>query len=225
MKSIFAAIGCFLSMSGVIGLQGAMSNAAAHPHVWVTVNTEILYDEGNAISGFRHKWTFDEYYSSFAVQGLDTNGDGKYDQQELAELTEVNITSLKEFGYFTYPKLAGKVLERSEPKDYRLEFDGTQLTLFLTLPLAEGVKAAEVKDLTFGIFDPTFYVDFALAKESPVKLAGAPEGCKPVITDPDPSAAEVSVTGLGEAFFNNLDVNNSEAELYAKKISISCPAS
>lgn len=225
MKRIMATIGCILSIFGAIGLQGALSNVAAHPHVWVTVKTEIAYDENNAISGFRHKWTFDEYYSSFAVQGLDQNGDSKYDQQELAELAEVNITSLKEFGYFTFPRLAGKVLERGEPKDYRLEYDGTQLTLFLTLPLAKGVKADEVKGLTFAVYDPTFYVDFSLAKESPISLAGAPAGCQPVITDPDPSATEVSVTGLGEAFFNNLDANSTEAEIYAKKISISCPAS
>ena len=32
-----------------------------------------------------------------AVEGLDTNKDGKYSREELAELAKVNVTSLKDF--------------------------------------------------------------------------------------------------------------------------------
>lgn len=224
MKNGWTAAALLFGMTAAIGLQGAWSGAAAHPHVWVTVRTEVLYDENRAISGFRHKWTFDEYYSSFAVQGLDGNGDGKYDRVELAELAEINISSLKDFGFFTFPKLAGTVLERKPPEDYWLEYDGTNLTLFLTLPLTEAVAPDKAKEFTFGIYDPTFYVDFALADDDPVRLAGAPEGCNPVIAEPDPAASEVSVTGLGEAFFDNLDGDGSEAERFARKVSISCTA-
>lgn len=224
MKSGWTTASSLICMAAVLGLQGALSSAAAHPHVWVTVRTEVLFGENDAINGFRHKWTFDEYYSSFAVQGLDANGDGQYDRAELAELAEINIASLKDFGFFTFPKLSGTVLQRNPPQDYWLEYDGTYLTLFLTLPLTESVTPDKAKEFTFGIYDPTFYVDFALAAETPIALAGAPEGCKPVIADPDPSASQVGVTGLGEAFFNSLDGDGSEAEKYAKKISISCPA-
>src|SRR5688572_365562 len=72
----------------------AMSGKAdAHPHVWVMVETEIQTDGAKNVTGFRHKWTFDEFYSSFATQGLDVNGDGQFQPEELKELTEVNITS------------------------------------------------------------------------------------------------------------------------------------
>ena len=223
MKNGWTAAACLFGMTAAIGLQG-MSSAAAHPHVWVTVRTEVLYDEKDAISGFRHKWTFDEYYSSFAVQGLDGNGDGKYDRAELTELAEINIASLKDFGFFTFPKVSDTILERKPPQDYWLEYDGTNLTLFLTLPLTESVQAEKVKEFTLGVYDPTFYVDFALASETPITLAGAPEGCKPVVADPDPSASQVSVSGLGEAFFDGLGDDGSEAEKYAKKITISCTA-
>ena len=40
-----------------------------------------------------------------AIEGLDKNGDGKYDRQELSELAQVNIDGLKEFNYFTVAKL------------------------------------------------------------------------------------------------------------------------
>ena len=36
-------------------------------------------------------------YSEFAVNGLDTNGDGIYSEQELQPLAQTNIEALKEF--------------------------------------------------------------------------------------------------------------------------------
>ncbi len=95
--------------------------ARAHPHVWVTVETTVLFDRGS-ISGFRHKWTFDEFYTSMAVQGLDTNNDGKYSREELAELAKVNIEGLAEFQYFTHAKLGSAPLTFTAPKDYWLEY-------------------------------------------------------------------------------------------------------
>ena len=47
----------------------------AHPHVWVTVESTLLYERGS-FTGLYHKWTFDEFYSAMAVEGLDTNKDG-----------------------------------------------------------------------------------------------------------------------------------------------------
>lgn len=198
--------------------------ASAHPHVWVTVETEVLYNEQKAITGFRHKWDFDEYYSTFAVQGLDKNNDGKYDRAELAELAEINVSSLKDFGYFTFPKLAGELLERNKPVDYWLEYADTKLTLRLTVPLKEPVAAEKTKDLVFGVFDPTFYVDFAFAPKDPIRLSAAPSGCSPAIKEPDPQAAQSGVSSLGEAFFNDIGTDPSIAEGYAKSIRIVCAA-
>jgi ABC-type uncharacterized transport system substrate-binding protein len=88
--------------------------------VWVTVETTVVYENGS-ISGFRHKWTFDEFYTAMAIQGLDVNNDGVYSREELAELAKVNIDGLKEFEYFTHVRLAGQPLALEAPKDYWLE--------------------------------------------------------------------------------------------------------
>lgn len=197
---------------------------AAHPHVWVTVETEVVYNEQKAITGFRHKWTFDEFYSSFAVQGRDLNNDGQYDRQELGELAEVNIASLKEFDFFTFPKQGGTLLARDEPKDYWLEYKDGLLTLFLTLPLTTPLPSEKTGAFTFAVYDPTFYVDFSLAKETPVRLSAAPSGCAPVIKEPNPQALQGGAQTLGEAFFDNQDAASSVAEQYARSISIACPA-
>src|SRR5262245_66491040 len=74
--------------------------ARAHPHMWVTVEATVLYENG-AFTGIRHKWTFDEYYTATAIEGLDKNKDGKYDRAELDEPAKVNVNALKDFDYFT----------------------------------------------------------------------------------------------------------------------------
>ena len=202
---------------------GMAREADAHPHVWVTVETEIVYDQGKAITGFKYKWTFDEMYSSFAIMDLDKNNDGKYDREELAELAEINVAALKEFDYFTFPKLAGKVLDREPPKDYWLEYKDEKLTLYLTIPLKTPLPQAEVKNFSFHVYDPTYYVDFAFAAENPVRLSAAPPGCAPLVKDPDPNVGPSKVTTLGEASYNNLTTANSDAEQYAKSVIITCP--
>ena len=220
----FRRIQCALFAALAMVAFGAPKTAVAHPHVWVTVKTVVLYNAQKAITGFRHKWEFDEYYSAFAIQGLDKNNDGKYDRNELAPLADVNISSLKEFDYFTFPKVAGKLVDREPPKDYWLEYDGTKLTLYFTLPLKTPIPADKVKDFTFAEFDPTYFVDFALAKDHPIILSAAPPGCIPVVKAPAADTAQTTVSNLGESFFNNADAARSLAEQYAQFVTITCPA-
>jgi len=94
--------------------------AEAHPHVWVTTETTVLYENGTIV-GLRQKWSFDDFYTSMALQGLDTNNDGVYDRSELAALAQVNIDGLKEFDYFTVVKLASEPLKFKTPTDFYLE--------------------------------------------------------------------------------------------------------
>ena len=116
------------------GFAGA---AIAHPHVWATVHSEIVFGPDHRITGIRHHWTFDEFYTAMAVQGLDTNGDGVYSKEELQPLAQVNVELLKDFDYFTFVHLSDddKPLPLKEPVDYSVDYDKTLLTLHFTLPL------------------------------------------------------------------------------------------
>ena len=87
----------------------ALPQALAHPHVFIETRTKVLHDKG-AFTGVQHSWTFDEYYSATAIDGLDANKDGVYSREELAELAKVNIDGLKEFGFFTFPSTGGNAV-------------------------------------------------------------------------------------------------------------------
>ncbi len=164
-------------------LMALAGSAAAHPHVWITVETTVLYDKG-AFTGLQHKWTFDEFYTAMAIEGLDKNKDGIYDREELSELAKVNIDGLKEFGYFTYPLLAGQEVKIQDPKDYWLEHKDGALSLIFTVPFAQPIPE-KAKGFAYVVEDPGFYIAFVPAKTDPVKLgAGAPKSCKVQIGNP-----------------------------------------
>ena len=149
--------------------------ARAHPHVWVTMKSELLYAPDGTITGVRHAWSFDDMFSAFATQGLDAKEKGKFTREELAPLAKVNIESLKEYDYFTYAFADGVMAPMIDPlPDAWLEFTDQVLTLHFTVPFKTPVKAKELK---IEIYDPTIFVDFSFDKKSPVQLVGAPQ-CK-----------------------------------------------
>jgi ABC-type uncharacterized transport system substrate-binding protein len=170
--------------------------ARAHPHVWVTMQATVLYDDGK-ITGLQQAWTFDEAYTTMAIEGLDKNGDGKYDREELKELTQVNIDGLKEFDYFTFAKLGETNLKFNPPVDYWLDYsDKGILTLHFTLPLERPITPGAEK-FTFSTYDSSYFIAFDFAATEPIKLAHAPAGCKPAIHEPPEDDA---AQRLNEAF-------------------------
>jgi ABC-type uncharacterized transport system substrate-binding protein len=174
---------CAALVAAALSWSGMATRAEAHPHIWITVQTVVVYEKG-AFVGVRHTWTFDEYYSSMAIEGLDKNKDGVYDREELAELAKVNVDGLKEFAYFTFPALAGQPLKVGDASDYWLEHKGGLLALHFTLPFEKPVLA-EAKGLIIAIHDPSFFIAFEPAKIDPVKLSeGAPKGCEAKIGPP-----------------------------------------
>jgi len=196
----------------------AVGKAQAHPHVWVTMKSELVYGADGSATGVRHAWTFDDMFSTFATQGLESKEKGKFTRDELAPLAQVNVESLKEFDYFTFARANGKKADLGAPADYWLELTDGLLTLHFTLPFKAPVKA---QTLDIEVYDGTYFVDFALAEKEPVSLVGAPQACKLAVARPGESGAAASKPG--EAFFNNLTPGSNFGVRFSNKISVQCP--
>jgi ABC-type uncharacterized transport system substrate-binding protein len=198
-------------------LLGDIGAALAHPHVWVTASSELIYAPDGSITGVRHAWTFDDMFSTYALQGMETKQKGVYTREELAPLAQTNVESLKEFGFFTFAKADGKKEKFLEPVDYYLEYKDAALVLHFTLPFKEPFKT---RQLAVEVYDPTFFVDFSLQKGDPVHLVGAPTGCTLAVQHPSDGAA--SAQKLNEQTFMN-GPNSNFGAMFANKISVDCP--
>lgn len=207
----------------VVGLSLVTAEAAnAHPHVWVTYEATIVYNNG-AVTGLEHVWSFDDMYTAMAIQGLDKNNDGKYTREELAELAKVNMDGLKDFNYFTFAKLNGTELKFAGPADPWLEYENGILRLHFRMPLEQPVLA-EAQGLNFSIYDPSFFIAFEPEKTDALKLASAPEGCTATFVDPEADKNAEDAKKLGEAFFQELGGENYGMS-QAKSVSVTCKKS
>jgi ABC-type uncharacterized transport system substrate-binding protein len=201
----------------IAALAGGIGSAFAHPHVWVTAASELIYAPDGSITGVRHAWTFDDMFSTYALQGMETKTKGVYTREELAPLAQTNVESLKEFGFFTFAKADGRKEKFLEPVDYYLEYKDAALILHFTLPFKTPFKT---KQLGLEVFDPTYFVDFSLQKKDPVRLVGAPAGC--TLAFQRPSDGTASAQKLNEQTFLNGDNTNFGA-MFANKITVDCP--
>jgi ABC-type uncharacterized transport system substrate-binding protein len=165
--------------------------AFAHPHVFVDAKADVVFDTAGKVTAIRQVWRFDDGYSAFASQGLDANGDGTFSVEELQPLADLNVESLKEFGYFTFLAAGDRDVDFAAPTEYWIQSDGGLLTLYFTLPTTSPV---EIRSLPaqLEVYDPTFFVSFVFVEDNPVTLVNAPAGCGSDVIRPkelDPSIA------------------------------------
>ncbi|HVV92267.1 MAG TPA: DUF1007 family protein [Hyphomicrobiales bacterium] len=171
-----------LSTVPVLGLVDARP-AAANPYVWVSVQATLRYAADGAPVALRQAWRFDRHFSTFAAKGVDRNGDRRIDAGELAAAAALNVKALAKFGYFTKVSAGGRPVALGPPTAESMSEDGGTLTLAFTLPLLHA-PATEVEPLTVSVYDPAFFLAFALAPGEAVRLDGAPAACAVRISRP-----------------------------------------
>ena len=193
--------------------------ARAHPHVMVSVTSEVIFADGK-VAGIRHHWTFDDMYSAFVTANLGKDGKDPT-TAELQPVAQTNVESLKEFDYFTVPKMNGKKAVFGAPKEYSMTFDGRDkvATLHFTLPLAEAMAP---KTFVFQIYDPSYFVAFSFEQYDPVKLLNAPAGCSLSVSKPRALDSEESKK-LNESFFSGLSPGSDFGAKLADRAILACP--
>lgn len=183
------------------------------------MTSTVIYAEDGTVTGVRHAWEFDDMFSTFAVQGLESKQKGVFTREELQPLAEVNVTSLKEYDYFSHAKANGQKTGFSDPVDYHLELKDSILTLHFTLPLKAPIKA---KSLELEVYDPSYFIDFSFAEKNAVALKGAPPACKGDLIKPQAMPVEtqqrLSQVGPSERIPENLFGSQ-----FVTKIVVKCP--
>jgi ABC-type uncharacterized transport system substrate-binding protein len=193
--------------------------ASAHPHVWVTMKSAVVYAPDGTVVGVRHAWTFDDMFSTFATQGLESKKKGEFTREELQPLAKVNVESLKEYDFFTYGKANGRKVAFVEPTEYHLEFTNSLLTLHFLLPFK---TPAKLRTLDFEVFDPGYFVDFQLEEKDAVTLSGAPAGCQFTVGKPQEMTKEMAQR-LAQIGPSEQIPENTFGAQFANKIAVKCP--
>jgi ABC-type uncharacterized transport system substrate-binding protein len=156
----------------------------AHPHVWIDVSLELRF-QGEVLEGLRVIWLFDEYYSAFAVQDFDANGNKRLDREELAVL-ENSHEGLKDYSYFTHLKVGDLLpedLKVEAVENFAAEMKDDRLQYAFDVPLPEGLDPRET---TFGVgfYDETYYIDLNVGSPRKLRVTGNwPGNCQPALVE------------------------------------------
>lgn len=174
----------------------AAGGAYAHPHVFVEARSKLVVNDDGLVTAVDQVFRFDDAYTAFAIQGFDTNGDGIFSREELADLAKVNVDSMQEFGFFTFGDNTKVEFDFDKPEVYWLEVAEVPITEYWAMkqediaaikedaertgkPMMTTVKLLELhfllplkepsdlsQTITLDVYDPTYYVDFRFAKAS-----------------------------------------------------------
>lgn len=174
-------------------LWAAASPASAHPHVWIEMRSDLVFNDQGQMSAMNLSWTFDEGYAQVALEGLDANGDGVYSQDELTALTQENIASLKDYDYFTVIRFNGEKQRLGAVTEFGQIYSNGKLQLYFQIPLAVPLDPTK-GEIVAKVYDPEFFIALDYVKDEPVTAIGAiPKTCQ-VVVKPVPTDAEVEQT-------------------------------
>jgi ABC-type uncharacterized transport system substrate-binding protein len=203
-----------------IALFALTSGACAHPHVWVTVRSQIEFNPAGKVIAVVHDWVFDEMYSSFATQGLAKSGE-LVKREVFAPLAQENAKNLADIGYFTTLKLDGKAVEFGNVTDYWMEERPDHLVQFhVRLPLKTPTAVGRFGSLF--VADPEYFVDFEFDDGESVTFVSAPKGCSTSLAKPKPLEGEEKQK-LNESFFSGLAPGSNFGFKMASRVILACP--
>ncbi len=210
----------------ITGLVTCSSAALAHPHVWVDMQSTIVFTDEGLIKGVDVEWTFDDAYAQVALDGLDVNKDGFYSQAELAPLTRENIDSLKSYEYFTVMRANGEQLKIGDVTEAGQIYSSDKLSLHFQVPLATPLDPRKSKFM-LKVYDPEFFIDFEYPKQDGADVSGnMPRQCKldvkPVPTDAELEQTRLMLSTKGKDW--KPENNEDFGAAFAQAVSIDCKA-
>jgi tRNA threonylcarbamoyladenosine biosynthesis protein TsaE len=165
----------------VLMLPCCATPAGAHPHVFITSDAVFLF-EGGRVTGVRIGWLFDDVFSDTVIQEHDRNHDGKFDAGEIADIEAHAFRAVKDFHYFTYLWVGGKMVEPIHVRDFTAKQVDGKLIYGFTVPLPQPVDP-KLTRLQLEMYDETYFVQFDLAPERAVRTEGAAgAGCRGRVT-------------------------------------------
>jgi ABC-type uncharacterized transport system substrate-binding protein len=221
MTRRWAASAVFLS-----ALAAVAAPASAHPHVWIEMRSDVVFDDKGQITAMNLMWTFDDAYAQMAIDGLDTNGDGVYSPSELDPLTKENIASLKDYGFFTVMRYNGQKQALGEVTEFGQIWSNEKLQLHMRIPLQTPVDPTK-GEFVAKVYDPDFFIAMDYAKDDPVTVIGnMPKNCqlvvKPVATDAEIEQTRAMLATKGPEW----KPENEEdfGALFAQPVTVQCKA-
>ncbi|MDR5897417.1 DUF1007 family protein [Halomonas vilamensis] len=145
-----------LAVSGVL-ISAVPSAALAHPHGWIDLSVEVMTDADGNATALHQTWRMDPFYSLVVLEELSQGEEANLDEglDHLAHEIRDNLAAQH---YFTEVRLNGERQALGEVTNYTALARNGRLHFMFRLPLAKPQPLKE-SELTYQVFDPTYYLE------------------------------------------------------------------
>jgi ABC-type uncharacterized transport system substrate-binding protein len=216
-RKIVRPLKCFLFLACMELFLFNTTTAHAHPHAWIDVKSEVLFDTAGNITGLRETWLFDEFYTEFALKDFGAGKDGKVHPDKLLELGKGNLNSLKEYSYFTYMDADQKRLKFKKYQDVASEIKDKRIRLVFTILLEKPINPRQ-QQVSYRIYDPSYYIEMKHLKKEGV-VVGNDNTCKATVERPKPDVAFIT---MAAALDKKATAPDDLGRFFAERVSVQC---
>lgn len=204
------------AMAGLVALAGP---AAAHPHIFMETEIEVLRDATGRAASLRVTWTYDPFFSLVLIteRGLDPDGDSTLTETETAALQGFDMNWEPGFPGDTYAFAGTQPVGLSGPRDGVARYAEGRIVSSHIRDLAAPVEGL----LVVKNYDPTYYTEYTIR-------AVRAEGCATEIIAPDLTEAERALQEALAELPADVDVEMGFPEVgavFAQEVRVTCAAS
>lgn len=191
---------------------------SAHPHEWIEMQIDIVFDDDGKAIAMRHDWKMDEFFSAYAVSDIEFEN-GRPTPAALDALMNEMLTNISDIGFFIQASQAGAPLPLISFNALGLQMNGPNLEMQFEVPFL-GPLDLQASPLTYKIFDPEYYIEMLhIEGAKPIVLANAPKGCRwDLIPPSDNQSMAAYASALGQDESPTFELGS----FFAEEASIRC---
>ena len=164
----------------LVGLLCAAPFASAHPHAWIDLRSTVTLDETGRATAIVQEWQFDQLYTALLVDEF-----GRTPEALRAHAAAI-LDQLRAFDYFTEIRVAGEPVAPGLVLEFESEVRSGRFRIRFVVPLETQPDVAR-HDLSYAVYDPTYYIEILHQKEPDVSFDGGKSGdCRGELVAPNP---------------------------------------
>jgi ABC-type uncharacterized transport system substrate-binding protein len=186
------------SLFAAAALLAFSTPASSHPHVWIDVRVEIVFDETGRLTAVRERWVLDANFTRYDILPAgDADRDGVLDPAEAENAIARYMGWIGYFDYFTRIALARETVDFIEPPAPNVSFLDGHFTVSAELVLAEPLVLAG-RSVGIDVFDQElyYYFDFPDGSDAPAPPARIITEGRAVPSNPAIAPDAIAATGL-----------------------------
>ena len=192
-------------------------SVVSHPHMWIDLKSEIVFNKEAYIAGIYQEWLFDDFYSVALLEDAAQHPDG-VEQGLRTEISQI-LAGLHSWNYFTQIMVGTNEVQAKQVQQFETELRGNRVWLSFTTQL-ETPASPTTEAFSYSIFDPTYYIEMYHFDDAIVALRGSsPKGCKSEIQQADPSSEAIA---LSQSPVLDAQPDVSVGELFAETVAVVC---